>query len=126
MIFVDTNYFLRLLLKDIDDQHKKAKRLFRQTAKGEKQTFTSTIVFFEIYWVLSSFYEQNKNQVISILNKILAMKFVELKERDILIQALEVFENKNIDLEDAYNLIYAQLNNASQLATFDKKLEKLF
>lgn len=126
MIFIDTNYFLRLLLKDIDHQHKKAKKLFQQAAKGEKQTFTSTIVFFEIYWVLSSFYEQNKKQVTPILNKILAMKFIGIEERELLLEALEVFENKNIDLEDAYNLIYAQSNNASEFITFDKKLEKLF
>lgn len=126
MIFVDTNYFLRLLLKDVDDQHKKAKKVFQQAAKGEKQIFTSTIVFFEIYWVLTSFYEKNKNEVVSVLNKILAMKFVELKEREMLLGALKLFENESIDLEDAYNLVYAQSNNASKFNTFDKKLKNLF
>ncbi len=126
MIFVDTNYFLRLLLKDVDEQHQKAKKLFEQAAKGKKQVFTSIIVFFEIYWVLSSFYEQNKEEVISILNKILAMKFIELEERDLLLTALELFKNENIDLEDAYNLVYARSNESSKFNTFDKKLKSLF
>lgn len=126
MIFVDTNYFLRLLLKDVKNQHQKAKKLFEGGAKGDEKLFTSTIVFFEIYWVLSSFYEKSKNETVPILGKILQMRFVELKERDLLENALEVFEDENIDLEDAYNLVYAQENNASNLVTFDKKLTKLF
>jgi len=60
MIFVDTNYFLRFLLKDIGKQHQKAKKLFEKAASGEIKLFTSMIVFFEIYWVLFSFYKRRR------------------------------------------------------------------
>jgi len=35
MTFVDTNYFLRFLLADVESQHQTAKELFRNAALGK-------------------------------------------------------------------------------------------
>ena len=51
MIFVDTNYFVRFLLRDVELQFGKARKLFEDAADGRKVLFTSTIVIFEIYWL---------------------------------------------------------------------------
>ena len=124
MTFVDTNYFLRFLLADVDEQHQKAKKLFEDAASGKVKLFTSTIVFFEIYWVLASFYEKDKKQLTKILSDLLLMSFVKLIERDLLKQALEVFTKSNLDLEDSFNLVYAKKKKARIFKTFDKKLGK--
>lgn len=123
MIFVDTNYFLRYFIKDVSSQHKTAKKLFTDGAKGSKKLFTSTIVIFEIYWVFSSFYEKTKNEVIDILKKAIALNFVEIIEREILKEALDLFSDSNLDFEDCYNLAFARNNRMKDFATFDKKLE---
>lgn len=60
MIFVDTNYFLRFLLADQEEQHQTAKALFKKAAIGEVDLFTSLIVFFEVYWVLGEFLQERK------------------------------------------------------------------
>lgn len=39
MIFVDTNYFLRLLIGDNAKQQLEAKQLFRQGAAGKRECF---------------------------------------------------------------------------------------
>ena len=62
MIFIDTNYLLRFLLKDIDSQYLEAKKLLLQAARGEKKVITSTIVFFELFWVLKSYYKKDKTE----------------------------------------------------------------
>ena len=67
MIFVDTNYFLRFLLKDNKPQHLEAKQLMLGGATGKLKLFTSTIVFFEIYWVLTSYYGKNKTELVDTL-----------------------------------------------------------
>ena len=125
MIFVDTNYFLRFLIGD-SKQFEEAKLLFEQGASGKKKLFTSLVVFFEIYWVLSSFYRKNKKQLVKILSGILQMNFITLKERQILSKAIELFFKNNLNLEDAYNLVYAKENKAISLVTFDRKLYKKF
>jgi predicted nucleic-acid-binding protein len=126
MIFVDTNYFLRYLLEDNLHQQKKAKELFMDGAKGKKKLFTSDIVIFEIYWVLSSFYGKNKNQIAEILKGILSFGFLKVEGKDILQDALLIYREKNLDFEDSYNLVYAKDKEASEFRTFDKKLAKLF
>ncbi len=126
MVFIDTNYFLRFLLKDIKNQHQEAKELIADAAQGKLKVFTSTIVFFEIYWVLSSYYGKNKTDLVSILQSLLNLSFIEMKERLILENALEIFTGHNISLEDSYNLTYAVKNEAEDFKTFDIKLYKLF
>lgn len=125
MIFVDTNYFLRFLLNDQDTQHHTAKNLFHKAAEGKVELVTSLIVFFEIFWVLESFYEKNKEDLIQTLKGILDMEFVKLEERNLLYKTLTLYE-KGADLEDAYHLTYAQHIQAKELATFDKKMQQLW
>lgn len=125
-IFIDTNYFLRLLLGDIEKQSKEAKQIFSDGAIGRVKLFTSTIVLFEIYWVLSSFYRKRKSELIELLTNILKMSFVDLEERELLQEAVKLFKKSNLDLEDSYNLVYAKRNKASDFASFDRKLTKKF
>lgn len=126
MIFIDTNYFLRFLLEDNLQQQQKVKQLFKKAITKKIKLFTSTIVIFEIFWVLSSFYKKNKQEVIRVLDKILALTFIELEERQIIQKALNIYSEKNLDFEDCYNLSFAKNSNAKKIATFDKKLEKAF
>lgn len=126
MIFIDTNYFLRFLLADITQQHDEAKTLFLAAAEGKKNIFTSSIVIFELYWVLTSFYGKSKKDVASTLEQVLAMHFVGIAERDIFINAVSLYKKSSCDLEDAYNINFAKVKGAKEFKTFDKKLQRLF
>lgn len=126
MIFVDTNFFLRFLLEDIEEQHQEAKQLFQQAAQGRISLITSTIVIFEIYWVLSSFYKRQKSQLTNLLTKILAMTFIALQDRAILTESLKLFKKTNLNLEDCYNLSFAKSQKVESFKTFDAKLVKIF
>ena len=127
MIFVDTNYFLRFLLRaENRSQHEAAKKVFLEAAGGKVELFTSLIVIFEIYWVLSSFYGQKKAEITEILLNILKMEFISIPERLLLEEALKTFAENNISLEDSYNLACAKHSKAEDFLTFDRKLKRLF
>ena len=126
MIFVDTNYFLRYILADIPSQYKVAQKLLQDGASNKIFLFTSTLVFFEIHWVLTSHYKKSKSEVINILNKILSLKFVKIANKEILVEGLKNFENTSLSFEDSYHLAYAVANKATALKTFDKRLQKEF
>jgi len=126
VVFIDTNYFLRFILNDNSDQHKISKLLFMAGAEGKKYLFTSPLVIFEVYWVLSSFYGFPKEKVVETLKKILAMSFLNITEKEILKKGLGIYAESNLDFEDSYNLTYARANRAKIFATFDKKLQKHF
>ncbi|PIV37526.1 hypothetical protein COS31_04290 [Candidatus Roizmanbacteria bacterium CG02_land_8_20_14_3_00_36_15] len=123
--FVDTNYFLRLLIKDNKNQYNAAYELFNSAIDGKIHLDTTVIVFFEIYWVLASFYKKNKQVVTKFLEKILKMDFVEIENREILVEAIDVFRKYSLDLEDCYNIVFYKKNNLEKFASFDKKVRKI-
>ena len=96
MEFVDTNYFLRFILRDNENQYQIARELFESAILGKTKLFTSTVVFFEICWVLSTFYQKKKKEYLDILSDILKMNFIELDERELLIEVLAINKNHNL------------------------------
>lgn len=124
--FVDTNFFLRFLLRDQNNQYLEVEKIFLQAARGEFKLISSTPVLFEIYWVLSSYYQHNKKNLAAALVKILEMEFIEFEEIELLQKALFTFARTALDLEDSFNLSYAVSREVNELKTFDKKLLKLY
>ncbi len=126
MTFVDTNYFLRFLLADHIQQFETAKALFLSGAQDKVQLISSTVVFFEVYWVLSSLYQLEKVPLIQTLQSVLNLTYIELPERGILQTTMGIWQTSSLDLEDAYNLAFAQEHQISQFGSFDQKLLKYF
>ncbi len=126
MIFIDTNYFLRLLLNDVPEQTKTVRDFIEGASKNKSKLFTSVLVLFEVNWVLTSQYQQTKVQVIEAIDNILEIKIISLAKRHVLEKALKIYKEKKLSLEDCYHLAYAIEQDAKEFKTFDKKLEKEF
>ncbi|MDP3918208.1 MAG: PIN domain-containing protein [Candidatus Woesebacteria bacterium] len=124
MIFIDTNYFLRFLLSDVDLQFKEVKEFFLQASDGKFKTFTSTIVIFEVYWVILGQFKRDKQKVIQVLNKLLNFQFIEIENHDLIIKAIDIYKKSNLGLVDCYNVAYAKSKKAIDFKTFDKDLIK--
>ena|SRR3989344_1072491 len=122
MIFIDTNYFLRYLHNDIPEQSKIAKKIFLDAANGKKKIFTSLVVFFEIFWVVSRSYIYDKSEILKVLRGILAMNFIIMPDGKILKKALDMFESTSLEMEDCYNIVYSREEKAEKFLTFDRKL----
>ena len=61
-----------------------------------------------------------------ILDKLLALTFIHLEEREILKNSLQFYEAYSLSFEDCYNLIYIKERGVKDLRSFDKKLLKVF
>ncbi len=125
MIFVDTNYFLRFLLKDIESQYKEAKNLFLRAGREEEDLFSSIVVFFEVFWVLRSTYKKDKQVLVERLGKLLRLN-VEFDDHQLLLESVNLFKRLPLSLEDCYNLCLAKERGAKEFKTFDIKLAKVF
>lgn len=123
-IFIDTNFFLRFFLKDIKNQYLEAKEVFQQGARGEKSLRISIIVIFEVFWVLSSSYQYNRDQLRRIIESILKMSFIRLDEKVILQEALGLYKITNLSLGDCYNLAFSKTMEVKEFKTFDIKLKR--
>ena len=119
---VDTNYILRLLLNDNAHQNAAVKELFQRAIDGKVVLYTTMIVFFELNWVLSSFYENNKDECIDYLDRILKLNVLSFDGKDTFADALSLYSKFNLSLEDCFNITYYKMENLDIFATFDKKL----
>lgn len=118
---IDTNFILRYLLADNKVQYKQTKSIFDQARDGRVRITLEQSVFVEVIFVLSSFYKTPKNKIIEIMHSFLAYKGIET-EKDLLHNALEIYQNHNIHIVDSIIAAKSILDNIPVL-TFDKKLE---
>ena len=121
---VDTNVFLRFLLKDNEEYFKKARRYFLQAKKHQITLILLPVVVLEINYVLRGVYALSRQESAKILSSLIKSPLLVVKERKTLIKAVDSYEKINIDLADVYLSAAAQEENAKVLS-FDRDFEKI-
>ena len=120
-VFADTNLFLRYLTNDVPEQADHIEKLFKQAAAGDLVLITNSMVFAEIIWTLESFYGLSKlrirNNVLSILNT----RGLEVVDKELIVEALYLYSNKNVAFIDGFNAAWMKQNEISSVYTFDQK-----
>ena len=120
-VFIDTNVFLRFLTQDDLDKAEKARRLFASAVAGEVVVETSLLVIAEIVWTLESFYGLPHDEVAELVTTILATPNLECPNKELLIEALLAYTERNVDFIDAYHAVLLGRRRDVSLATFDRK-----
>lgn len=118
--FVDTNIFLELLVRR-GEKHHQCKRLFERT----QGLWTTTLVIVEIEWVLRSFYEATKPRVVEGIRRLLGLQCLEMPDRDVLMEALRIYEEKNVDFTDCINAVLARKEGIDEAYSYDRDFEKM-
>jgi predicted nucleic acid-binding protein len=118
--YLDTNYFLRLVLIDNLEQYLVVRNLLEDSQKLNFGLYTSVLVICECEWVLKSFYKFQKKDRINIFTKILSLEAVEFQDHEILNIAVQNMQNNNLGLEDNYHIAFCITNNI-EFSTFDQK-----
>jgi uncharacterized protein len=125
MRFVDTNVFLRFLINDAPEKADACEMLFKKAIQGGEALFTTEMVIAEIIWVLQSYYGLSMKEVREKVEKILNTKNLECPNREIIINALAVSEQSNIDYIDAYNAFILKMNGITELYSYDRHYDRL-
>jgi predicted nucleic-acid-binding protein len=119
----DTNTILRYLLKDHDEQYKKAASFFEEVRTGKETVIILESVLVECVYILIKFYNVPREETAKILRQFLGYKGIVNSDRKDLIDALTFFAESKLDIVDAILHIKAR-NNRFALFTFDKTLAK--
>ncbi len=120
-VIIDANVVLRYLLKDDEDLFKQANKIFEEIFTGKKKAYILQSVIAEIVYVLKGVYDVDKEEIAEVLTELLKSKNIKTQDKQAVIDALNLYANKNLDFVDC--LICAYRDNYSVL-TFDKKLNK--
>lgn len=115
----DTNAVLRLLLNDIPEQRIAVKKLMEK-AVGQFSIADTAII--ELVFVLDRYYGFNRSQIADSVEGLTKLKEINCN-RALFERTLPLFVNHSaLSFEDCCLAVYAQLNDAEPLWTFDKKL----
>lgn len=100
MIGLDTNLLVRYLTQDDAGQSKQAARIIDAAIEAGEDLYLNHIVVCELTWVLSRAYGYAKDELLGVLEKILAAGQFAFEDKDALWRALEAFRRSSADFAD--------------------------
>lgn len=124
ILFVDANIFLRFLLGDIHSQAQQAKKYLKNAKSGKIKLVVCQIVIFEILFILEKLYAFSKQETVESIKTIVAMEYLEIEDKSVFLEALDLYERKNIDFVDAFLFCKAK-NQGGEVLSFDRDFRKL-
>ena len=118
--FVDSNVFLRYHSKDDEKQSAEAESFFLRAKKGEIEIFCGPPVFFEVAWVLKTFYGLPNTTILDTLESMLSIPNFTVFDGEYVIQAIELARKNSCGFADNYIAVIARDKNIG-VATFNDK-----
>ena len=119
---IDTNVIIRFLVGDHKENLKIATEIFTQVENGEIEVEILDSVVMEALFVLVKFYKLPKSEVIGDLKRLIALRGV-VGDKVLLMETLNIVNNKNIDFVDALICAKSRLQGYEKLS-FDKDVNK--
>jgi len=116
---VDANVLLRFLTGEPKPMAEQAARLMRRAEQGEVLLVLSPLVIAEMVWVLKSFYRHSFDEISRVVIPLLSADGVEVEDRELLIRAIELARDKNVDFLDAV-LALQVVRHGETVCTFDE------
>ena len=125
MLGVDTNVLVRYLIRDVQPQYEKARRLIdREVARGEP-VFVSLLVLLETEWVLRSRYELAKADVIAAFSALLDTADLAFEDEPSVENAVYSWKDSPADFADCLIEARNRRLGGRATATFDGRALKL-
>ena len=124
-IYADTNIFIRFFADDMPEQTKISKKILKGLLEDKYELYVCNLVFAEIVYVLESYYKLDKKDILDKMFAILKFKNLVVENKSIIVEALEIYNDKNIDFTDAYMACHARKAGCNRLFSFDKDFTKI-
>lgn len=118
---LDTNLVIRFLLKDIPNQAEAVRKIL---ASDEEELVLTDVALAEIVWVLTSYYQLPKTDVVDKLLDLLTLDTIHANKQ-VLYKALFLYKSLNIDFIDAYLAAFAEDGGIESIYSYDEDFDKI-
>ena len=118
MIALDTNVLARYFVVSSDEPSQKQSAAAKKLLESGKSLFVSKSVVLELEWVLRGYYKSPPQDVLTVLQHLLAMSHVEVEDR-VAVELATAALRDGFDFADA--LHHASSRHCTSMATFDDK-----
>ncbi|MEW6102607.1 MAG: PIN domain-containing protein [bacterium] len=125
MKLIDTNVILRFLLADKGEKYKGVYTLFSQLEEGEEKIECKTLIFFQVIFVLKSFYGVDKSEIIPMLLALMDYKGFHIKEKMVIKRTLELWREENREIIDCYLMACLEEKGERDLISYDRGFDSI-
>lgn len=123
--FVDTNIFLRVLVRESQSMFGECSNCLSLIECGKIKATTSDIVLSEVVWTLKRFYKLPKTKIIKSLHGIYEFKFKYDNNFQTKL-AVDLFKNKSVKYIDCLIASIPEVQNKKwTVISYDKDFDKL-
>ena len=124
--FLDTNVFLRPIVRDVPSQAADCLKLLEKISKGGLVAFTSSLVLAELNWTLLKFYDYSKSDIVEILSGLAVAKNLKIADRYNPVQASQLYTTYNVKFIDCLIASHPQISSQQMaVVSYDKDFDKL-
>lgn len=124
VLWLDANVLFRFLTGTPAKMAERSAKLLEAAGRGEVSLRVHTIVVAETVWVLESFYKYSKNEISGVLLPLLSDHGLKIEERKVVLGALSLMAESNVDFADAL-LAETALSRKESVASFDRDFRRL-
>jgi predicted nucleic-acid-binding protein len=125
MIALDTNVLVRFLVRDDEEQFKRAQTLIRREAHAGTPAYISLLVLLETEWVLRSRYKLSKLEILGAFSDLLSAIEMSFENEPSIEEALFLWKDSTAQFADCLIGAHHRTQGCSATATFDKDAKKL-
>ncbi|KAF1085472.1 tRNA(fMet)-specific endonuclease VapC [Sporotomaculum syntrophicum] len=122
---IDANVILRYLTNDIPEQAKHSEDLLKRVEKGNEDVFLPDIILADIIWILEGYYKQTREDIREWVTAILSLQGLVFSDKDIALNALDIYVDKKIDWSDAFTASQMLQREINEIYSFDKHFDKI-
>jgi len=121
---LDTNVIIRFLVSDDGPDYRNLYSFFKALEEGKLRVELKIIVLFQVIFVLKSYYKVPKEDIVKNLLNLLSFKGIRLGEKKIIIRALELWREKNLEIVDCYLIASLEGDSQNLLYSYDHDFDR--
>lgn len=121
--WIDTNVLVRHLTGDPPAMARRATRFLAAATPGE--LLLADLALAEVVYVLESVYDLERPAVAEAARAIVTFPAIAVDDPQLLLRAVEVYENDRLDFAEAYLVASAERSGVRAVASFDKTVRRV-
>ena len=123
--FLDTNILMRYFTNDDPRKAQAALMLLERVERGEERVVTTPLVIFETVFLLQRRYKVPRERVREMVTELLALRHLQLTEKALCRQALDLYVEADIAYADAYHAAWMQAKGVVEVYSWDHEFDRV-
>lgn len=122
--FIDTNIFLRTLVKEDETSFQECLQFLTKVKQGQMKAVTNSLVLAEVAWTLRSYYRLSRPEIAQALESILSLRNLKFRGQQDYWQAVQLYRNGATKYIDCTIAAIPELRQHEwEIVSYDRELD---